>query len=134
MTVLMSDNRLAKVDQVRISHLAHDENTYNFFVAKTHLYFVGQHHILVHNCNDLTQWVYRGDDDYVGKRGIFLGGKLSGHAKEGEFNRSMRSQAIPRRLRGESSKQKLKRIKKVELVQSRIIRSTRTVPTRRLSE
>lgn len=49
MTVHLSDGKVAKIDRVNITHLSHDEKTYNFFVASEHVYFVGIAHILVHN-------------------------------------------------------------------------------------
>jgi hypothetical protein len=52
MKLLASSGRIISVTQVHVRHLPVDEKTYNFFVADTHVYFVGQQHWLAHNGDD----------------------------------------------------------------------------------
>jgi hypothetical protein len=54
MKLLGSSGHIVPITQVYVRHLPADATTYNFFVADTHVYFVGQHCWLVHNGDDDT--------------------------------------------------------------------------------
>lgn len=61
MRVRLADGRLVTVDQVKIRELDHPEPTYNLEVDGDHNYYVGNHHVLVHNGPPLDEpghWNY----------------------------------------------------------------------------
>ncbi len=49
MTLRLSDRRIETITSVSLASLTQSEATYNLEIENQHTYFVGQHHVLVHN-------------------------------------------------------------------------------------